>query len=100
MDSLCLTESSKALVETIYILTFEVNKYISAARCGFGYQLVLRLITAGTNVTAAGYVTAARKSFAHEECPSIAQVQSIQRLATPPKMKLLVDRSLVQCNRM
>ena len=38
--------SSKAPVETIYILTFEVNKYISAARCGgFRYRLVLRLIT-------------------------------------------------------
>ena len=54
---------------------------------------------AGTN-TAAGYVTVARTSSAQEECPSTTQAQSIQRLATPLKMKLLVDRSLVHCNRM
>ncbi|GJY44349.1 uncharacterized mitochondrial protein-like protein [Tanacetum coccineum] len=32
--------------------------------------------------------------------PNTVQVQSLQRLATPPKMKLLLSHCLVKCNRM
>ncbi|GJW63987.1 uncharacterized mitochondrial protein-like protein [Tanacetum coccineum] len=32
--------------------------------------------------------------------PNTAQVQSLQRLATPPKMKILLSHCLVKCNRM
>ena len=36
----------------------------------------------------------------HEENAGTVQVQSVQRLAAPPRMKHLLNRSLIQCNKM
>ena len=83
------------------ILSLEDNFLIPY--CNFHFKAFNKLIFVEEHITNGAKGTEVPNtpsSQVQDLDPNTAQVQSIQRLAAPPKMKLLIDRSHVICNRM